>query len=280
MLQRVLLIGSQGGRLSPNVIENKRAEIQQQSGATLASEGIVIGAEEWPGILDDLKTLASGEDKSFTKTSEAIKFVLAQRGDPRGGGGAEEAEGGAPPEAEGEAPSEAEVKAAPEAEGAGEKGEDEKKDNDEEEEEDLEPWRKFAEKKTTAPAAAAANEPVFEYFHDKHGADKHFNKSLSKGAQWDKSAFPFKEADALMKRAVTDNLSKLLAHTPEGKVKIFYFSADHGSVVGAVKGTGDTTCYTMQIDVDRKNNTITYHGYPEQSPTLGLGATVRTKGTL
>ena len=81
-----------------------------------------------------------------------------------------------------------------------------------------------------------------------------------------------------MRSDVETNEATLLANSPDRAITLFYLSKDNGSPVGAVDTPNrKTSCYTIQIDVDRKKNEIVYHGYPEITPTLGLGKTTKLK---
>jgi hypothetical protein len=252
-----------GTELKAETIANKGADIRAASGKALRDQGIDIPEAEWPGLLEGLKAIANSEtDIPFEKTSEAIKAlhqlgsaeaVIAQYG----------------PSAE---PAETQETV--------EKAELKETTGEEEGQEDWsQHWRKFTKgekaKGEKAASAPAVEQPVFRYVHDPHGIDKHFNKPLKKGAQWSLS---LATADSLMLNDVQNNMDTLVANSLPGKTTSFYLSKDRGDTVGAVDyKTNLTTCYTIQIDVNRKDNVIYYHGYPELTPTIGLGRTTKKK---
>jgi hypothetical protein len=238
-LQRTVMINDVELR-EPTITANA-AQIKNASGASLKTLGIEIAEDAWPALIEELKKLArSTTVVSYKKTSEAIAALHAA-------GSADAVLAAAAPAAE-----------AAEPEGI---------------EED---WKKYEKKKSErAPAAAATSGPTFTYRHDPHGARKHFSGVLKQGAQWSLS---FAAADALMKGDVETNEATLLANSADGAITLFYLSKDNGSSVGTVDTPNrKTSYYTIQIDVDRKQNEIVYHGYPEMGPTLGLGRTTKVK---
>jgi hypothetical protein len=108
-----------------------------------------------------------------------------------------------------------------------------------------------------------------EYGAD-HG-DYHFTGQVTKKkAQW---TIAKEAALALMEAEIDRHLPALLAGTPDEGWQMWYISGDAGRNIGDTVA-GSVSAFTIQLQVSKEFNKISYHGYPDQRVLAsGVGKT-------
>ncbi|MCL5052151.1 MAG: hypothetical protein M1346_02820 [Gammaproteobacteria bacterium] len=108
---------------------------------------------------------------------------------------------------------------------------------------------------------------IFTKVYDGIHGNYHFNgKVTKKKAQWTISK---EEAKQLMRDAIDQHMDVLTAGTPDEGWQAWYIAANANKVIGDTV-EGSVPIFTIQLQVSKEFNRISYHGYPDQR-VLGTG---------